>query len=171
MNIKKWALAAVLVFSIAAWFSTEARGQALGVGFTQAGTPAVSGKVYQFAKIADGVYYATSNGPMAAGGNHPIIVNENDVLLVDDGTTPARGARAARRSEADHEQAGAMGGQHALSLRSHRRQLDLRARSADHRARICAESDSRRCAAPGAVQDVGGKHGDPGGCAEKADRR
>ena len=48
-----------------------------------------SGKVYQFAKIADGVYYATSDGPMATGGNHPIIVNENDVLLVDDGTTPA----------------------------------------------------------------------------------
>ena len=40
-------------------------------------------------KIADGVYYATSNGPMATGGNHPIIVNEHDVMLVDDGTTPA----------------------------------------------------------------------------------
>ena len=88
MKIEKWELAVILTLSIAAWFSTEARAQALGAGFTQAGTPAVSGKVYQFAKIADGVYYATSNGPMAAGGNHPIIVNENDVLLVDDGTTP-----------------------------------------------------------------------------------
>jgi cyclase len=84
-----WAFAVVLALSIAAMISSAARAQNLGAGFTQAGTPVVSGKVYQFAKIADGVYYATSNGPMAAGGNHPIIVNENDVLLVDDGTTPA----------------------------------------------------------------------------------
>ena len=26
---------------------------------------------------------------MATGGNHPIIVNDRDVFLVDDGTTPA----------------------------------------------------------------------------------
>jgi glyoxylase-like metal-dependent hydrolase (beta-lactamase superfamily II) len=31
------------------------------------------------------VYYATGG----LGGNHPIIVNDNDVVLVDDGTTPA----------------------------------------------------------------------------------
>ena len=31
------------------------------------------------------MYYATDG----VGGNHPIIVNDNDVMLVDDGTTPA----------------------------------------------------------------------------------
>lgn len=50
----------------------------------------ITGKVYAFEKIADGIYYATSNGgPMTTGGNHPIFVGERDVFLVDDGTTPA----------------------------------------------------------------------------------
>ena len=82
-------LAFILTLSIPAWFSADARAQALGAGFTQAGTLAATGKVYSFAKIADGVFYATASGPMATGGNHPIIVNDRDVVLVDDGTTPA----------------------------------------------------------------------------------
>src|SRR5260370_33980177 len=60
-----------------------------GAGGAPPAASTISGKVYQFEKIADGVYYATSNGPMAAGGNHPIIVNDRDAVLVDDGTTPA----------------------------------------------------------------------------------
>src|SRR5690242_21306926 len=48
-------------------------------------SPIIQGKTYKFEKIADGVYYATGG----AGSNNPIIVNEHDVLLVDDGTTPA----------------------------------------------------------------------------------
>ena len=83
------ALAILLAIALPALFSMEARAQALGAGFTQAGTPAVTGKVYSFEKIADGVYYTTSSGPMATGGNHPIIINDRDVMLVDDGTTPA----------------------------------------------------------------------------------
>ena len=89
MKVTARALAVFLAISMPAWFSVEAQAQSLGAGFSQAGTPVASGKVYTFDKIADGVYYATSNGPMATGGNHPIIVNENDVMLVDDGTTPA----------------------------------------------------------------------------------
>jgi glyoxylase-like metal-dependent hydrolase (beta-lactamase superfamily II) len=49
----------------------------------------VNGKVYAFEKIADGVYYTTSDSPMAVGGNHTIIVGDHDVFLVDAGTTPA----------------------------------------------------------------------------------
>lgn len=45
----------------------------------------IQGQAYKFEKIADGVYYATGG----AGSNNPVIVNERDVLLVDDGTTPA----------------------------------------------------------------------------------
>jgi cyclase len=51
--------------------------------------PVTSGKVYNFEKIADGVYYATSTSQMATGGNHPIFVGDRDVFLVDAGTTPA----------------------------------------------------------------------------------
>jgi glyoxylase-like metal-dependent hydrolase (beta-lactamase superfamily II) len=70
------------------WFPCAAFGAAQeGSALRAAST--ISGKVYQFEKIADGVYYATSSGPMATGGNHPIIINDRDVLLVDDGTTPA----------------------------------------------------------------------------------
>ena len=43
------------------------------------------GKAYKFEKIADGVYYATGG----FGSNIPVIVNDRDVMLVDDGTAPA----------------------------------------------------------------------------------
>jgi cyclase len=89
MKVTGVALAVALAISIPALITPRAQAQSLGAGFSQAGTHAASGKVYEFDKVADGVFYATSNGPMATGGNHPIIVNENDVMLVDDGTTPA----------------------------------------------------------------------------------
>lgn len=51
--------------------------------------PVITGKVYAFEKIADGIYYTTSDSPMAVGGNHTIIVGDQNVFLVDAGTTPA----------------------------------------------------------------------------------
>ncbi len=52
--------------------------------------PVVQGKSYKFEKVAEGVYYATAlprtNGN---GSNNVVIVNERDLVLVDDGTTPA----------------------------------------------------------------------------------
>jgi cyclase len=47
--------------------------------------PVTQGKTYKFEKVADGVYYATGG----SGSNNVVIVNDQDVLLVDDGTTPA----------------------------------------------------------------------------------
>lgn len=47
--------------------------------------PVTQGKTYKFEKIADGIYYATGGG----GSNNVVIVNDVDVMLVDDGTTPA----------------------------------------------------------------------------------
>src|SRR5579864_2917880 len=47
--------------------------------------PVVQGKSYKFEKVAEGVYYATGG----FGSNNPVIVNDRDVMLVDDGTTPA----------------------------------------------------------------------------------
>jgi cyclase len=47
--------------------------------------PVTQGKTYKFEKVADGVYYATGG----FGSNNVVIVNDQDVLLVDDGTTPA----------------------------------------------------------------------------------
>ena len=59
--------------------------------------PVVHGKYYKFEKIADGIYYATAeyNGTVFPFGSNPffganlvVIVNDNDVVLVDSGTTP-----------------------------------------------------------------------------------
>src|SRR5258705_8333201 len=55
--------------------------------------PVVQGKTYKFERIADGVYYASGG----LGSNNVVIVNDNDVLIVDTGTTPA----AARAFVAD----------------------------------------------------------------------
>ena len=60
----------------------------------ETGTPAVNnqtvtGKVYKFEKITDGVYFVTAAGGAITGGNHQIFVNDNDVILVDSGATPS----------------------------------------------------------------------------------
>jgi cyclase len=47
--------------------------------------PVIQGKSYKFEKVAEGVYYATGG----VGSNNVVIVNDRDVVLVDDGTTPA----------------------------------------------------------------------------------
>jgi cyclase len=44
---------------------------------------------YDFAKIADGVYFATPNGKMAVINNSVVIVNEKEVMLVDSSSSPA----------------------------------------------------------------------------------
>ena len=72
---------AVAILWIGILASSGARGQ------SGASSPfqVVQGKSYKFEKVAEGVYYATGG----VGGNHPIIVNDDEVLLVDTGTTPA----------------------------------------------------------------------------------
>jgi cyclase len=66
------------LYAIAAMFT-------IAVAHAQDPYPVIQGKVYKFEKIADGVYYATGG----SGSNNVVIVNDRDVLLVDDGTTPA----------------------------------------------------------------------------------
>ena len=83
------ASAVILAIATFTWSSLEAHAGGQGGAGASTATSTISGKIYQFEKIADGVYYATSSSPMATGGNHPIIINDRDVVLVDDGTTPA----------------------------------------------------------------------------------
>lgn len=68
----------IVTFAIAAIPLANAQG-------AKTPNPVIQGKVYKFEQVADGVYYSTGG----LGGNHAIIVNDNDVLLVDDGSTPA----------------------------------------------------------------------------------
>jgi cyclase len=74
----------VVAIAMPAWFSPQAKAQG-GRGAAPSPYPVIQGKAYRFEKIADGVYYATGGG----GSNDTIVVNDRDVLLVDDGSTPA----------------------------------------------------------------------------------
>jgi len=72
-------------------FSTMAPARAQEGGRGQAASPyqTVSGKAYAFARIAEGVYYATSAGTMATGSNDVVVIGDREVLVVDTGTSPA----------------------------------------------------------------------------------
>ena len=73
------ALTIAVIFAISIPTLLEAQAQA------PSPYPVVRGKAYTFEKVAEGVYYATGG----VGGNNVVIVNDQDVMLVDDGTTPA----------------------------------------------------------------------------------
>ena len=83
----------VLALAFFAALSLNLNAQAVRAGQGGSGArasgPVTTGKVYNFEKITDGVYYATSSSAIATGGNHPIFVGDRDVFLVDAGTTPA----------------------------------------------------------------------------------
>jgi cyclase len=73
-----------MILAIAMSVSFEVKAQS-GQTAAQSPYPLVQGKVYKFEKVADGVYYATGG----MGSNIPIIVNDHNVMVVDDGSTPA----------------------------------------------------------------------------------
>jgi glyoxylase-like metal-dependent hydrolase (beta-lactamase superfamily II) len=59
-------------------------------GRAQTPAPLVSG-AHRFEKVADGIFYATASGTMSVGSNSPIIVNEDEALVIDSETSPAAG--------------------------------------------------------------------------------
>jgi cyclase len=65
-------------------------------GRAQSGGPVVSG-AHRFERVADGIYYATASGTMNVGANSPIIVTDDETLIIDSEITPA----AARALVAD----------------------------------------------------------------------
>jgi cyclase len=65
-------------------------------GRAQTGGPVVSG-AHRFEKVIDGVFYATASGTMTVGSNSPIIVTDDEALVIDSEITPA----AARALVAD----------------------------------------------------------------------
>jgi cyclase len=65
-------------------------------GGAQSGDPVVSG-AHRFQKVAEGVFYATASGTMTVGSNSPIIVTDDEALVIDSEITPA----AARALVAD----------------------------------------------------------------------
>ena len=83
MNVRIFVLSFALAMTVG--FAAEAQpSSAKPMNF-----PVVQGKTYKFEKIADGVYYATGG----FGSNNVVIVNDNDVMLVDAGTTPGNARR------------------------------------------------------------------------------
>jgi glyoxylase-like metal-dependent hydrolase (beta-lactamase superfamily II) len=65
-------------------------------GRGQTGDPVVSG-AHRFQKVAEGIFYATASGTMNVGSNSPIIVTDDEALIIDSEITPA----AARALVAD----------------------------------------------------------------------
>src|SRR5215510_9328604 len=59
-------------------------------GRAQTGGPIVSG-AHRFEKVIDGVYYATASGTMNVGANSPIILTDDEALIIDSEITPAAG--------------------------------------------------------------------------------
>ncbi|PYQ76133.1 MAG: hypothetical protein DMG04_04775 [Acidobacteria bacterium] len=81
-------IAALFVLIITGWLWHDAR--------AQSGGPVVSG-AHRFEKVVDGIYYATASGTMTVGSNSPVIVNDDEAMVVDSEITPA----AARALVAD----------------------------------------------------------------------
>lgn len=74
------------VLAVSTWATSRA----------QTGGPVVSG-AHRFERVADGVYYATASGTMNVGANSPILVNDQEAIVIDSEITPA----AARALAAD----------------------------------------------------------------------
>src|SRR5439155_4816664 len=65
-------------------------------GRAQSNAPIVSG-AHRFEKVTEGIYYATASGTMNVGANSPIIVTDDEAIVIDSQITPA----AARALVAD----------------------------------------------------------------------
>ena len=67
----------VVVAAGSVWLSGQTQGDVV-----------VSG-AHRFQKVADGIYYATASGTMNVGSNSPILVNDDEAIVVDSEITPA----------------------------------------------------------------------------------
>jgi cyclase len=79
---------ALLLLAANCLFAVRVRAQG-NAGITYTSGPVTKGKAFNFEKLTDGVYYATANGALITGSNDIVIVNDEDVMLVDAGVTPA----------------------------------------------------------------------------------
>jgi cyclase len=91
MQTRLRTVAGILTLSLFPVLLFSVRAEAQSGGSAKSSGPVITGKVYAFEKIADGVFYSTSSSLMATGGNHTIIVGDRDVFLVDAGATAAAG--------------------------------------------------------------------------------
>lgn len=84
LRVSLGTFALVMVIGMVTTLEAKAQGGQVAATSTSPAFPIVQGKVYKFQKVAEDVYYASGGN----GSNHPIIVNERNVLLVDDAGTP-----------------------------------------------------------------------------------
>ena len=77
-------VAAIVAVVAIPWLWLEVRAQN-----TRSTTESAPATRYRFEKFADGVYFARATAAISSAANVAVIVNDRDVLLVDNGTTPA----------------------------------------------------------------------------------
>src|SRR5438552_9667060 len=82
----------LMTVSLAALFA----GSMWAANRAQSSGPIVSG-AHRFEKVAEGIYYTTASGTMNVGANSPVIVTEDEAIVIDSQITPA----AARALVAD----------------------------------------------------------------------
>jgi cyclase len=97
MRVRSAVWVSLVAVLFLAWVMLEAAAQQRGGG--AGGAAGVLGPVpgsmpaHKFEKVAEGVYFGTGTGSFSTPANNPVIINDNDVLTIDPGITPA-GARA-----------------------------------------------------------------------------
>ena len=74
----------VLLFAAYLWLDARAQQGPSG----SSGGPIVSG-AHRYEKVMDGIYYLTSSGTMNVGANSPVIVNNDEAMIIDSEITPA----------------------------------------------------------------------------------
>ncbi len=70
----------IALFALWAWLD----------GRAQTDGPIVSG-AHRFEKVAEGIYYTTASGTMNVGANSPVILTDDEALVIDSQITPAAG--------------------------------------------------------------------------------
>jgi cyclase len=70
----------IALFALWAWLD----------GRAQTDGPIVRG-AHRFEKVAEGIYYTTASGTMNVGANSPIILTDDEALVIDSQITPAAG--------------------------------------------------------------------------------
>lgn len=72
------------VIAISGWLWLELNAQN-----TRGATESAAVMRYRFERFAEGVYFARATSAISSAANVPVIVNDRDVMIVDNGTTPA----------------------------------------------------------------------------------
>jgi len=89
MRVRMRAITVVFAIAMSAWLSIEAHAGGRAEVALNRPRQRSRARFTSSRRSRTGCTTPRPNSLMATGGNHPIIINDRDVMLIDDGTTPA----------------------------------------------------------------------------------